>query len=205
MANVPLHVLEVTCTDERHQIQSTEQIASYNGVKLPSEFGGSLGGELLPIYALYREAKNNLSPFYRFICYYKILEGVYCSLRPQLFKLAKEKGVTIATQKELVPGIYEPTQEQAALQGKSIKDIFDNRFQREFRVRAAHFLQEFKDPLNVSDRDISVSYLSELSLIEACVRVAVGTHETYLRDFYTKVHEAEMRAKGQTGTQPPGV
>jgi len=37
----------------------------------------SMGKEFKAVLALYREAKNNPSPYYRFFCYFKILEAFY--------------------------------------------------------------------------------------------------------------------------------
>ena len=52
-----------------------------------------LSVRLLPVYALYREAKNTQSPYYKYLCYYKILEGVFTYLRPSFFKISKENGI----------------------------------------------------------------------------------------------------------------
>ena len=51
--------------------QPTEPAPLY----FPSEVGVSK--ELDVLFSIYRDAKNTFSPFYRFLCYYKILEAFY--------------------------------------------------------------------------------------------------------------------------------
>jgi hypothetical protein len=182
VANIPLHILRIVCIDLSHHIQSIEYLGPHASVKI-NPHASSLWEELFPIYALYREAKNNPSSFYKFLCYYKIIEGIYSWLRPELFKQAKSKSIVISKRKELVPKLYEPLPEQAALEGKPIKEVFDSRFRPEFRDQAAHFLLNENQPLNVSDFNINAKFSNELVLIEACVQVVVETHEAYLEEF----------------------
>lgn len=186
--NLPIHIVRVACTDATHCIQSMGYIAPHQSVMLNPHSVTNFQ-ELLPIYALYREAKNNSSSFYKFLCYYKILEGIYSWLRPALFKDAKSKNVSIATRKELVPALHEPSSEQAALEGKPIKGVFDARFRPEFRDQAAHFLLSEGKPLNVSDSRITSRFSSELLLIEPCVNVVVHTHEAYLGELHNTVEK----------------
>lgn len=183
-ANIPIHVTRVVCNDTKHGIQSMGYVAPHPSMILrPHALTNAQ--ELLPIYALYREAKNNASFFYKFLCYYKILEGIYGWLRPALFKMAKSKNLPIATRRELVPTLHDPSPEQAALQGKPIKLVFDTRFRQAFRDQVAHFLLNDGRPLNVSDSQIASQYSRELVLIEPCVKVVVQTHEAYLEVLHT--------------------
>lgn len=181
LANIPMHLLQMSCFDETHQLQSIGYVAPHASHQLnPHE--GAAWEELFPIYALYREAKNNPSPFYKFLCYYKILEGIYMHLRPEMFKKAKLKGLTIKRRKENVPEFQEPIGEEVLAQGKPIKEIFDSRFQPEFRNQTAHFLLNDGNPLNVSSYKVAAKYSNELRLIESCARVVIETHAEYLSD-----------------------
>ncbi|MBE8232456.1 MAG: hypothetical protein HAW67_01885 [Endozoicomonadaceae bacterium] len=181
VANIPLHILRISCTDVKHQIQTMDYLCPHASVKLnPHE--SSIFKELFPVYALYREAKNNPSPYYKFLCYYKIIEGIYTWLKPQLFKRAKAKSIAICSRKEVVPDLRETSLEHSSLIGKSIKKVFDTRFRSEFRNQTAHFLLQKGQPLNVSDFRIGSKYSSEIVLIEACANVVINTHQAYLEE-----------------------
>lgn len=181
VANIPLHIIKISCIDIKHQIQTMDYLCPHTSVKLnPHE--SSIYQELFPVYALYREAKNNPSSYYKFLCYYKIIEGIHKWLRPQLFLRAKAKNFAISTLKEIVPDLLEASPEHAALIGKPIKQIFDTRFRSEFRDQTAHFLLQEGQPLNVSDFRIGSKYSSEIVLIEACTKVVINTHEAYIKE-----------------------
>ena len=58
---------------------------------------------LFPVYGLYREALCAYSNFYRFLCFFKIMEGIIKSIRPQLFRLAREQGISMIKRKRFGP------------------------------------------------------------------------------------------------------
>lgn len=179
LANIPIHIARVSCFDSTHQIQSVEYVGPHASVKLnPHE--GAMEPELFPIYALYREAKNSSSSLYKFLCYFKIIEGVCNSLRSALFKRAEATSISITKRKELVPALAELLPDQEVLIGTPVRKVFDNRF-RKLRDQAAHFLLRDARPINVSDSEIYSRFSNELPLIEACARVVVDTQHEYLR------------------------
>jgi methylamine utilization protein MauJ len=51
-----------------------------------------LFGEMKPVYAMYREAKNTDSDFYKFLCCYKIMEGLLGKMLANAFARAKTAG-----------------------------------------------------------------------------------------------------------------
>lgn len=98
-----------------------------------------------PIYALYREGVSTANPFYQFLCFYKVMEGIR-KLRSGLHKdIALQKGTSLSRPKETLNGLGEeqlPTWK--ALRGKSFSDVFDYLSQNE-RVSVAHFLLDGAD------------------------------------------------------------
>jgi hypothetical protein len=185
LANVPLYITQVSVRDQKHEIQVAYYLSPYQSVQVnPRE--GAIHNDLIPIYALYREAKNSDSPFYRFLCYFKILEGIFSVLRPKCFKVANENGKDITRIKELVPSTNYLNERFPDLVGKPIKPIFDGRFQTEFRNKVAHYLLESNIPLNVSDFNVFSSFGAELGLIEACARTAIETQAAYLSELNRK-------------------
>lgn len=187
VANIPIHITQITIHDKKHEIRSTIYTSPYSPVVLNAH-SADIHNDLLPIYALYREAKNSNSPFYKFLCYYKILEGVYLSLRPELFKLASEKDVKITTVKEKVPSNKYIEGHYSKFIDEPIKKIFDERFQVRFRNKIAHFLLDATSPLNVSDFGVFQDFGKEVGLIEACARVVVETHSQYLSEYYELIN-----------------
>jgi hypothetical protein len=101
-ANAPLIVGNILCVDRKNNVSIVGYTSPYRTLVV-SPGHMSFPFDLLPIYALYREAKNATSHFYRFLCYYKILEGIYSTLRKQLFESARKLGIPIVTQKEVIP------------------------------------------------------------------------------------------------------
>jgi len=63
--------------------------------------------ELAPVYAMYREALNSNSEFYKFLCYYKILEGVLGPLRANAMKIVKAQALSIRAPRPTVPNYLE--------------------------------------------------------------------------------------------------
>lgn len=181
LANIPIHITQISIEDKKNKIYSTIYSSPYSSLLInPHE--AKIYGDLIPIYALYREAKNANSPFYRFLCYYKILEGIYLTLRPKLFKIASKRNIKITTIKEKVPSSTYIDGRYRDLVGMPIKKLFDERFQVEFRNKIAHFLLDSTSPLNVSDYGIFHDFGKEIGLIEECVRVVIETHSQYLAE-----------------------
>ncbi len=179
LGSVPIHITQITTTDKKNGVHGTVYTAPYSSI-IVNPHKAELFEELIPIYALYREAKNANSPFYRFLCFYKILEGIYLILRPKVFKTANTLGVNLDKEKEVVPSSGIIQQSFSNLVGLPIKKVFDERFQPEFRNKVAHYLLDSTTPLNVSDFGVYAGFGREICLIEACVRVVVDTHSKYL-------------------------
>lgn len=178
LGNVPLFIGIVECLDEKNNLRTYDYInPHFNTVVNPHE--ALLHERLKPIYALYREAKNGHSPFYKFLCYYKILEGLYNHVRPTFFRFAKDKGIYISREKELVPDHDELKMSHPDLIGKPIKEIFDARFTPEFRDEVAHYLLSDGAVLNVSDPETAARFGRELLPIELCARTVISVQERY--------------------------
>lgn len=185
-ANIPLHVTQITCIDTKHSIQSVDYTVPHPIVQI-NPHNAEVRTELIPVYALYREAKNSGSAFYKFLCYYKILEGIYLHLRPSIFKQAKKKSIEITRSKEVIPeGAVTLQNEKPDITGKSVKEIFDKRFTPNFRNRVAHYLTDRRRPLNVSDFGSVSEFGSELDLMEICVHIVIATQEQYVSEFLAK-------------------
>jgi len=149
----------------------------------PSEFSeGHLSnfGDLIPIYALYREAKNSNSPYYRVLCLFKIMEGFFTKINPELFRKAKTDGVELKNVKLRVPKDDFISHEWKRYSGSPMQTFFEKQLQEQFRNALAHFALTNADPLVISNaRD--THRLSDVAYVcDLCVRELIDSHERAL-------------------------
>ena len=183
IANCPLVVGTTRIDDRQNQCTTLQYISPYRKA-IVNPHRATIYAEMAPVYAMYREAKNSNSDFYKFLCYYKLLEGMFAHLRANTFKLAKERGITIDTVKDTVPDseyIPEPFTQYA---GKSVKGFFDSVMTPEFRNAVAHFVSDDGFVLNMSspahiDRFSNILFISEL-----CARQTIDNQERLLAQLY---------------------
>lgn len=178
LANAPLIVGNVVVEDPTNRVVLVNYTTPYADVTLDAG-QGEIHGPMIPILALYREAKNSASAFYRFLCYYKILEGVFLHLRPALFVDAKRRGLQLVTAKELIPPHDELKKFGKEIVGRSVKDFFDNTLQREYRNVIAHYLQDNGEPFNPSDVEMLAKFQNIMLATELACRVAIDQQERY--------------------------
>lgn len=178
--DVPVSIKQMLCVDKTSGARWISFVTPYRDVQL-TEWNRSIPDELMPVCALYREAKNSTSSYYRLLCYFKLLEGIYGKLRPAVFREAREKGVTIATRKELVPDHPELQKAFSELIGRPIKPLLDKELQQ-YRNAVAHAATDDGGWLVLSDYATSSKYGGLLVLLELCCRVVIDTQEAYLRE-----------------------
>lgn len=178
LGNTPLIIAQTLVADDKYKSFSFGYTAPYRAIEL-NPGGMSIHVEMMPIYALYREAKNALSPFYRFLCYYKILEGIYKHLRPAIFKKAADAGKQLFTTKERIPHDEELYKDHPKLIDRSIKDFFDNELTADFRDAVAHYFLDNGILMNVSDPTTTEKFLNILWPVELCCRTVIAQQERY--------------------------
>lgn len=178
LGNTPFIIARTLVTDEKHKAFSFGYTAPYKAAEL-NPGGISIHVEMMPIYALYREAKNALSPFYRFLCYYKILEGIYGHLRADVFKKATNAKKQLSTTKERIPDDEVLSKDYPELIGRPIKDFFDNELTADFRDAVAHYFLDNGTLMNVSDPTTTEKFLNILWPIELCCRTVIAQQERY--------------------------
>lgn len=174
-ADLPLFIPLVVCEDQKNNLRAFDYVTPFPRATI-SPHEASFVADLLPLYGLYREAKNAHSPYYKFLCYFKILEGIYRHVRGATFEKARDKGIEIATRKEVVPD--HPELDRSTV-GQPIGPLFSNHFEKSFRDRVAHYILDSGSVLNVSDYATSNEFSQELLLLEVCARVVLETQEAY--------------------------
>jgi hypothetical protein len=180
--NSPVFIVSIRMEDSKND----NQVIEYTGPYQKSVVNAHLGRfriEMAPIYAMYREAKNSHSDFYKFLCYYKILEGLLEKLRGNVYKAAKEKGVQLSMSKEVVPDSPDIIRHREHV-GTPLKQYFDNVLTPQFRTAVAHFITDEGVVLNMSDPEHINEYASLILVSELCVRLAIADHESLLNQLH---------------------
>lgn len=176
VANTPLYVVQLTVLDEMHQISSTDILCPHPVVALNQGFG-KVHGLLTPVYAMYREAVNAMSPFYKFFCFYKILEGLLKTLQGKLHEEARHKGVTLPSLQAKVPHYTDIPDDQKSYVGKSITRFFDEFLTNRFRNSMAHFISDEGAVLNVNEVDEMERYSAVVHIADLCCREVISHFE----------------------------
>ena len=138
-ANCPTIISRIYCIDLKNMYEVISYDVPYKMSKINQHVGYTYT-EMMSIMALYREAKNSPSPFYKFLCYYKILEGIYENIRPKFFKMAKKNNLSISPLEEVVTEHKAIDSSYSHLIGKSINSVYQNLFTAKFRNVVAHFI-----------------------------------------------------------------
>lgn len=180
--NCPVHVTQTVCEDPKNHLSSTDYVAPHRSVQTTPHVA-SIREDLIPIFALYREAKNNTSSYYKFLCYYKILEGVFGRLRPALFAEAKRSGRSIDTVREVIPDNHELRLWDTTVVGRPIKAYFDDVLTPQFRHAVAHFALTDAPPLNLSDYSANHEFQRLVLVAELAARTVIETHLRYVQRF----------------------
>jgi len=183
-AGIPLIISRIICMDIKHAISSIIYESPHKPIAIPP-FTETLIGEMFPIYALYREAKVNTSSYYKFLCFYKILEGIFSKLRPQLMKHAKDLGINLKCKKEVVPNHYLIREYNEDFIGIKIKKLFDDVLTKQFRDAVAHFVLRDGTLLNLTDYNTNRKFSSVLFLTEFCCRIVIDNQINLFYKFYS--------------------
>ncbi|SEM40926.1 hypothetical protein SAMN05192583_0088 [Sphingomonas gellani] len=182
LASIPLFVDLVVVAEPATDRQSMYFVSPPRSSQINAG-GETLHVEMAPVYALYREAQNSVSPYYRVLCLFKIMEGLLLSLRSEMRKRARSAGVELNKVKSFVPDHPDLPSGLKGYVGKPIKDVFDNFLQKEFRDAMAHFNLKGRHPLNVSAHDTWRRFVDVAFLSDLCARVLIAQHEQLLTSF----------------------
>lgn len=177
--NTPLHIVQISVVDEKHHISSTEIFTPHPPVVLNNGLA-KVSLTLTPVYAMYREAINASSPFYKFFCLYKILEGLLRTLKSKLYTEARTRGITLPPLHAKVPSYPDMPPEQTPYAGKSITKFFDEFLTENFRNSMAHFMSDEGAVLNVNEMAGIQRYSSVIHVTTLCCREAISHFEACL-------------------------
>jgi hypothetical protein len=177
--NCPIMIDKISFNDEKNGCQTVDFVGPYQKLAI-NKTVTVLHEKLRPVYSLYREAQNSSSHFYKFLCYYKILEGLLTSLRADYIQTARLAGTEIKIPRQLVPDHPELQDHLREHVGTPLKAFFDKILTPEFRNAVAHFGTTDHGVLNMSDPVHLAKYAGMIHISELCARLAIADHETLL-------------------------
>jgi hypothetical protein len=180
LANVPIFTGLMAINDETNKTTTIEVVGPEQEVVL-NFAQEQLFNELAPVYALYREFKNSSSAYYRFLCLFKIMEGVLGVLRKRARDEYKKSGLKFSVPKETVPDHRDTAPEFRCFIGRPMKDFCDNVLTKQYRDVASHFLVQENVVLRVSSAGEWIRFAEMAFLCDLCVRILISNHENLLR------------------------
>ncbi len=183
LSNTPIVVDLLEARDETNHVTTISYRMPYGSAAL-SQGAAQLSTPMWPVYAMYREALNSSSNFYRFLCFFKVLEGIFGQIRPQFFQLARAQGIVIATRTELVPATPELQAFQPAYVGRRIQDLYERELQAQYRHSVAHFALTHGTVTNPSSHRDSTRYAGIVYLTQVCAREVANTQADYFSQFF---------------------
>ncbi len=187
---VPIYIDIIHCVDTKHNIQHIISTNSYPKHIVPSH-QVAIDIKLAPIYSIYREALNTSSCFYKFLCYYKIIEGMYGKIKPEFAKIIKKESISIEKLEDILPDDKFLSIEYKHFIGRSIKFIFDTALTKNYRNKIAHFVHKHNNPIDFSKIQINVEYDDVAYLSKICCDVLISNHEKRLQDYNEKTKDAQ--------------
>lgn len=184
-ADVPIEVRAIKVTEAATGNVWVRMLVP-SGIKPWPTTNKAVARSMRLIYALYREGGSTVNPFYQFLCFYKVMEGMR-KLRSGLHKdVALQTGTSLSRPKEALNGLGEeqlPTWE--ALKGKSFSDVFDYMSQNE-RLSVAHFLLDGADLGSSPDDAPHRLHLMQINqVVRRMCRIMIDHEEDFLSSLPT--------------------
>lgn len=183
--NCPIFVQTVRIEDVNNQVQSIDYVSPYRKAAVTQPVT-ELPAELRPVFAMYREAKNSHSDFYKFLCYHKILDGLLGALRTSVNARARKQNVELVKRREVVPNSPEIAPVYRKHSGTPIKSFYDSVLTPQFRNAIAHFITKDGAILNLSEPSTIARHSEVMYVAELCVRVMIESHLDLLRQLAPK-------------------
>ncbi|MFM0428434.1 hypothetical protein PQQ75_05410 [Paraburkholderia aspalathi] len=186
LADSPIVVASARIEDHKNARTTIDYVSPYRKVTINPHIS-TIFPEMEPVYAMYREAKNSHSDFYKFLCYYKILEGLLGPVRAEIFVTAKNRGITLPRARDVVPESPHIPDDLKEHAGKSVRSFFDSVMTPRFRNAIAHFMTDDGTVLNMSSPDHIDSYSGILFISELCAREVIKNHEQLVQQLHANL------------------
>ena len=179
----PVYLTMLRARDLKTQVLMARFASPYRQSKI-NPLVTEIPTPLRPAFALYREALCSASPLYKFLCFYKILEGYFSRLKPDLAKIFRGAKLKYPEAPECVPDHPELAAEFRAYIGQSIAKFRDEQLIPNFRSAVAHFEPDDSSPIVTSNPYDILRFNHAALAVELCARTVI---ESYRRAFQEAV------------------
>ena len=169
---VPIYLGKMRAKDTSNEVEAIRFNSPFRQATI-QPLGVELPTPLRPMFALYREGLCASSPLYKFLCFYKILEGYFERQKPHLGRLFRESGLAYPAPKEVVPDHEDMPDEARKYVGKSISRLRDDLLTPNFRNAVAHFGKDGEVPTVTSDPNAILQFGLMALPTELCARVVI--------------------------------
>lgn len=185
LANCPIFVQSIRIEDVNNQVQSIDYVSPYR-TTIINQHLIKIHNDLAPVFAMYREAKNSHSDFYKFLCYHKIMDGLLGTLRSRVKKQARKLKIELQGHRDLVPDDTGIASTYRCHIGTPIKKFFDDVMTPKFRNAIAHFITKDGAILNLSAPSTMFKHAEIMYVSELCVRKLIESHQQLLEQLATE-------------------
>jgi hypothetical protein len=179
-ATAPVYLIRLRVRDLTHQSEMVRFASPFRQCTIIPA-ATEIPTPLRPILALYREGLGSASPIYKFLCFYKILEGYLTRLKPNLAKLFKMASLPYPLPSDLVPDHPDLDSSFRAYVGQSITKFRDDLLTPGFRDAVAHFEKDGMSPLIMSNPDEIVRFSNISLAVELCARAVIEAYRQAFR------------------------
>lgn len=176
LSNCPIFVQSIRIDDVNNHAQSIDYVSPYRSTSIDRHII-EVPTDLAPVFAMYREAKNSHSDFYKFLCYQKIMDGLLGSLRTGINQRARKLKIELQQQRDLVPDSPDIAPDYRRYIGTPIKKFFDDILTPQFRHAIAHFIMKDGSILNLSAPETMLRHAEIMYVSELCVRELIASHQ----------------------------
>lgn len=178
-ADVPINLSRMISFDIENNTTSVEYTLPYGKATFP-ERTWNPAKELHEVYALYRESLSATSIYYKFLCYYTLIDGMKKIINPSIYALARKYNLSISMESKFRPN-KELAEAHNIEAGSKIFEYFDKTIQTEDRNAIAHFsLKVTGSVLNYSDYDTYAKYSRQIYPLNQCSRILIEEAEEAL-------------------------
>lgn len=192
MYGISIGVWAIVVYDRKHNTawEATPQRPQPEKLVIPA--GLAFSEQFIIVLSLYREGRNSSSPYYRFLCFYKILEAFY--ERREAFRAMDEllkanpvvlKRKTKRVTDEMLIFALVPTKQRGTYKGMTLGALFKH-FDAYHRAGIAHVYPTGTAWTNLDDFATYTEYVWLSNLAEQAARLAI-TDEI---DLWTKANKA---------------
>ena len=184
----PLEIYAISIVDEKYKAKWINRPQQGKAEEFHISPTFKVNPELKNIFALYRESRNSNSPFYKFLCLFKILEAFH--KHKQVFRLSdkilKENKVTIKRPKRRVSKnqikIALLQKRNQEFEGKTYGQMYKNILCNE-RLMVAHIIGPKNSLANTDDFETYSEFASLGNLLDLIVLDIIQDELTLWQEF----------------------